>query len=171
MPKVNEPYVEVEFDTTRRQRRVSVVIPCDHPTSASTVLSPEVLLALNERDKNISRAFLHEVLEAVFPLEDEGEVIDSEPWNPPPGKPKCFNRQDYETEVLVTDGDLDIELLQGDGTPVTVTVPHHKVIPDPMSKECMQHKRMGEATLHNWDCKGCKHLKGALRVAEAEKDQ
>ena len=79
-------------------------------------------------------------------------------------KPNCFNRQDYADTVTVQDGWKYVSLVDGhaDGL-VRTRVPNMLAIPDPMSKECMQHSPHGAATIYGWDCEGCKHEPEAPR--------
>lgn len=71
-------------------------------------------------------------------------------------KPRCFNRPPFADTVTVQDGwseTLVLDTLLGE---VKTRVPKMIEIPDPMSKDCQQHGPKGEATLHGWDCEGCR---------------
>ena len=59
--------------------------------------------------------------------------------------PACYNRHDFHQFAQVQNGWTE------DGRRVTA------FIPDPMSKGCQQWGPQGEATLHNWNCIGCRH--------------
>lgn len=72
-------------------------------------------------------------------------------------KPRCFNRPPFKDTIIVQDGWLDHKHIQHPFLPpVASRVPLMREIPDPMSKECQQHGPLGEATLHGWDCEGCR---------------
>ena len=73
-------------------------------------------------------------------------------------KPDCHNRPDYADIVTVQDGWEDVRITTNMGRVIDSRVPVMKTIPDPMSKECMQHSPHGAATLYGWDCAGCRHL-------------
>lgn len=66
--------------------------------------------------------------------------------------PACFNRPPFSDTVAVQDG-WCAQLLPFAGK---TRVPRMITIPDPMSKGCQQHGPKGEATLHGWDCRGCR---------------
>lgn len=58
--------------------------------------------------------------------------------------PACYNRAPYKNHVEVQIGWTE------DGRRITAWVE------DNMSKGCPQWGLMGEATLHGWNCDGCK---------------
>ena len=83
-------------------------------------------------------------------------------------KPNCFNRPAYKDTVEVQDGwyaGIYKTGKDGDVFPVRAPTrsPIMRTIPDPMSKECMQHSPHGAATIYGWDCEGCKHEPEAPR--------
>lgn len=80
-------------------------------------------------------------------------------------KPTCYNRKDYNDKTVVQDGWVETVV---NGYPTRV--PRMKEIAHTMSKECMQHTTLGEAVRWGWNCEGCRHLPGALSVAQKEKD-
>lgn len=65
--------------------------------------------------------------------------------------PNCYNRPPFKDTVEVQDGWSPIYNADG-------YTRNMKTIPDPMSKGCQQHSPLGEATLHGWDCAGCRWL-------------
>lgn len=67
-------------------------------------------------------------------------------------KPACFNRPPFKDTAIVQDG-WYWQILPFVGK---TRIPHMTEIPDPMSKGCQQHSPLGEATLHGWDCDGCR---------------
>lgn len=68
-------------------------------------------------------------------------------------KPACYNRPDYQTHTLAPIGWTE------DGRRITA------YIQDPMSKQCQQHSDKGEATIHGWDCDGCRHKPEGEKIA------
>ena len=73
-------------------------------------------------------------------------------------KPSCYNRPDFQQFAQVQNG------WTRDGCR------HMIEIVDPMSKGCQQHGPLGEATLHGWDCAGCRHKPNA-KVSEGENER
>ena len=79
-------------------------------------------------------------------------------------KPNCFNRPDIADTVEVQDGWRTGRFITGaDGESFQTRAPIMRTIPNPMSKECMQHTAHGAATIYGWDCEGCKHEPEAPR--------
>ena len=72
-------------------------------------------------------------------------------------KPHCYNRPPFRDSVIVQDGWIFETILNEHGEPVRTRLPRMVEINDDMSKNCQQHGPMGEATLHGWDCTGCRH--------------
>lgn len=75
-------------------------------------------------------------------------------------RPRCWNRPPFKKYVKVRDGWKTVGV-RG----LMITVPIFKVIPNRMSKECMQWSEGGSALIENWDCSGCMWYSGALKVA------
>lgn len=66
--------------------------------------------------------------------------------------PNCYNRPPFKDTVQVQDGWASYAPAFGFVTQLRKM----KTIPDPMSKGCQQHGPLGQATLHGWDCEGCR---------------
>lgn len=162
MANSKQPRVEVDYYTEKRETRVSIVVPYD--PMGSLALTNDSLLLLKEGNPKLHRAFMEQILDEVFPVEEpEPEKASEDP-------PVCYNKPDRKETTYVQNGWEDVEVLGALGDMIVTRVPHMVTIPDVMSRECMQHKRMGEANIHGWDCTGCKHLPDALRVAREEKE-
>lgn len=70
--------------------------------------------------------------------------------------PNCHNRPPFSDTVIVQDGWIFETMLNEHGESVRTRLPRLVEINDNMSKNCHQHGAKGEATLHGWDCDGCR---------------